>query len=182
MMIVALIGLKKSGKTTSAEALIKEFKSRGYRVGGVKLMTRSKFTVDTEGKDTWRHARAGADVVLSLSEGEMAYIEKRDSSASLEDALKHLPSDIDVLICEGLTEYRKGIIRIVVARDISLLSDTFEVRGIRKGVVALTGIMANKVREHPDHPVFNCTIPEEASALADLIIRESETPEGIIDH
>lgn len=179
MIIVALIGLKKSGKTTSAEALIREFKSRGYRVGGVKFMTLSKFTVDTEGKDTWRHKEAGADVVVSLSQDELAYIEKRER-ASLEDALKHIPSNIDVLICEGLTEYRDGIVRIVVAREIGLLSDTFEIRGIKEGVIALAGIMTNDVSEHPDHPVFNCTVPGEASALVDLIIEESETPHGRI--
>ncbi|MCK5038041.1 MAG: molybdopterin-guanine dinucleotide biosynthesis protein MobB, partial [Thermoplasmata archaeon] len=50
MIIVSLIGLKKCGKTTTAEALIKEFKSRGMKVGGVKWMVHSNFTIDTEGK------------------------------------------------------------------------------------------------------------------------------------
>ncbi|MGA1793048.1 MAG: molybdopterin-guanine dinucleotide biosynthesis protein B [Thermoplasmatota archaeon] len=178
MIIVALIGLKKSGKTTTAEALIREFKARGYKVGGVKFMILSKFTVDTEGKDTWRHKEAGADVVVSLSRDELAYIERLDGHASLDDALEHIPRDIDVLICEGLTEERDGILRIIVAREIDLLPDTLEIRGIRDGVIALTGIMANKVKEHPIYPVFNCTVEEEASALVDLIIEESETPVG----
>ncbi|MGA1819904.1 MAG: molybdopterin-guanine dinucleotide biosynthesis protein B [Thermoplasmatota archaeon] len=178
MIIVALIGLKKSGKTTTAEALIREFKARGYRVGGIKFMTLSKFTVDTEGKDTWRHKEAGADVVVSLSSDEIAYIERMDRHATLDDALERLPRDIDVLICEGLTEDRKGILRVIVAREIGLLQDTLEVRGIRSGVIALTGIMANDVKEHTIYPVFNCTVKEEASALVDLILEESETPES----
>jgi len=178
MIIVALIGLKKSGKTTTAEALIREFKARGYKVGGVKFMTLSKFTLDTEGKDTWRHKEAGADVVVSLSRGELAYIERLEDHASLDDALKHLPRDIEVLICEGLTEERKGLIRVVAARDVGSLKDTFDVRGITGGVIALTGIIANEVKEHPLYPVFNCTVAEEASALVDLILEESETPGG----
>jgi len=178
MIIVAVIGLKKSGKTTTAEALIREFKARGYKVGGVKVMTLSKFTVDTEGKDTWRHKEAGADVVISLSGGELAYIERLERHASLDDALKHLPPDIEVLICEGLTEERKGIIRVVAARDLGSLGDTFDVRRITGGVIAITGIMANAVKEHALYPVFNCTVAEEASALVDLILEESETPDG----
>ncbi|MGA1872358.1 MAG: molybdopterin-guanine dinucleotide biosynthesis protein B [Thermoplasmatota archaeon] len=175
MIIVALIGLKKSGKTTTAQALIREFHSRGYRVGGVKVMPLSGFTIDTEGKDTRRHMEAGADVVISLSSDEMAYIEKRERPAKIQDALKLIPGDIDVLVCEGLNDDVEGAVRIVVAREKELLADTLETRGIRKGVIALTGIMSNETGTHPEYPVFNCTVPEEASALVDLIMEESET-------
>jgi molybdopterin-guanine dinucleotide biosynthesis protein B len=178
MIIISLIGLKKSGKTTTAEALIREFKSRGYKVGGVKFMNLSKFTVDTEGKDTWRHKEAGADFVVSLSEDEMAFIERREEHASLDNALEHIPKDTDILVCEGLTEDRPGIIRIVIAKDSGLLNDTFEVRGIKEGVIALSGILANKISQHPNYPVFNCNLPEETSQLADLILRESEKRSG----
>ena len=64
MIIVSLIGLKKCGKTTTSEALISEFKSRGMKVGGVKWMVQASFTIDTEGKDTWRHQQAGADFTV----------------------------------------------------------------------------------------------------------------------
>ena len=178
MIIVALIGLKKSGKTTTAEALIREFKSRNYKVGGLKFMTLSKFTVDTEGKDTWRHKQAGADFVVSLSEDEMAYIERRAGHASLDDALQHVPEDTDILVCEGLTEERPDVIRIVIAREPGLLDDTFRVRGIKEGIVALSGIMANDHTEHPDYPVFNCNLPGEVFQLADLILQESEKRSG----
>ena len=83
MIIVSLIGLKKTGKTTCIEALIKEFKSRGMKVGTVKSMVHSKFTIDTEGKDTWRHQEAGADFVVSLSKDEIAYIEKRPARSQI---------------------------------------------------------------------------------------------------
>jgi molybdopterin-guanine dinucleotide biosynthesis protein B len=178
MIIVSLIGLKKSGKTTTAEALIKEFKSRGYKVGGLKFMILSKFTVDTEGKDTWRHKEAGADFVISLSEDELAYIERREVHASLDDAVSHVPKDTDILICEGLTEDRPGIIKVVIAKETRMLKDTFEVRGIKDGVIALSGIMANEEHHHPDYPVFNCNLQEEASQLADLILQESERRNG----
>jgi hypothetical protein len=113
-----------------------------------------------------------------MSEDEIAYIEKREVHASLDDVIRHIPEDTEILICEGLTEDRKDIIRIVVAKDPALLDDTFEVRGIKDGVIALTGIMSNVQKEHEAYPVFNCTRPEEASRLADLILRESEKRNG----
>lgn len=178
MIIVSLIGLKKSGKTTTAEALIGEFKSRGYKVGGIKFMVHSKFTVDTKGKDTWRHKEAGADFVVSMSEDELAYIERREGHPSMDEVMGYIPEDTDILICEGLTEDRPGIIRIVIAREPGLLQDTFEVRGISDGVIALSGIIANENHQHPNYPVFNCNLPEETSRLADLILQESEKTSG----
>ncbi len=175
MIIVSLIGLKKCGKTTTAEALIREFKSRGYKVGGIKSMTLSRFTLDTEGKDTYRHMQAGADLVISLSADELAFIQKRDKPPSFQEALDKVPDDIDILICEGVTDDDPRIIRIALAREAGLLKDTFEVRGIKDGVIALSGIMANETGEHQDYPVFNCTRKEEVSALADLIVRTQAT-------
>jgi molybdopterin-guanine dinucleotide biosynthesis protein B len=172
MIIVSLIGLKKSGKTTTAEALISEFKRRGMKVAAVKSMTLSRFTVDTEGKDTWRHRKAGADIVVSLSADEIAFIEGRREPPTLKDALGMLPGDVDILICEGITDDGPGILRIALAKEPSLLKDTFEVRGIKDDVIAISGIMANGVREHPDYPVYNCLNKGEVSALADLILEE----------
>ena len=170
MIIVELIGLKKSGKTTTAEALIREFTSRGLKVGAVKSMRLSKFTVDTEGKDTWRHKEAGADFVISLSDGELAYIEKRKDHAGLDDALRYVPKDTDILICEGVAKDDPRVIRIVVAKEASLLDDTFEVRGIKGGVIALTGIMANIAGHHEKYPIYNCTDEKDVKELADLIL------------
>jgi len=175
-MIVALIGLKKCGKTTTAEALISEFKRRGLKVGAVKFMPNSTFTIDTPGKDTYRHREAGADFVLSLSKGEMAYIQRMEGRAGLKDALRFVPQDTDILIGEGLNEDYPGIQRVVLARSPELLEETFEVRGIRKDtkIIALSGIMANTVRTHLDYPVFNATEPEGVSRLADLILRKAD--------
>ncbi len=173
MMIVELIGLKKSGKTTTAEALIREFVARGFKVGAVKSMRVSKFTVDTKGKDTWRHKEAGADLVISLSEDELAYIERRGSPPNLDDALSYVPDDTDILICEGVADDRENVVRIVVSREFELLQDTFEIRGIRDGVIAITGIAANSARSHDEYPVFNCTVADEVKQLADLILERA---------
>jgi molybdopterin-guanine dinucleotide biosynthesis protein MobB len=173
MIIVSLVGLKKCGKTTVAEALVREFKSRGYKVGGVKVMHHASMTIDTEAKDTWRQKEAGADLVVSLSKNELGYIERSEKPATLGDALRIIPQDMDILICEGLTEPSPEIIRIVLAERPELLPKTFEVRGHSENVIALSGIMANETKEHPDYPVFNCTNMEDTRKLADLILAKA---------
>lgn len=148
MIIVALIGLKKCGKTTTAEALIREFKHRGYRVGGVKYMPHATFTIDVKGKDTWRQKEAGADFVISLSREEVAYVEplgreggernrseEESQRSALMNVLRLVPGDTDILICEGLTEDDPRILRVVLARSPELLRETFEVRGVRDSLV-----------------------------------------------
>ncbi len=172
MIIVSLIGLKKCGKTTTAEALISEFKSRGMKVGGVKWMVHSNFTIDTEGKDTWRQKRAGADFVISMSKDEMAFVQNRPERPSLDDVLALVPDHTDILICEGLMDSRPNVIKVVIAKALETLNETFEVRGIEDGVIALSGIISNETLEHPELPVFNCTLPRGAEGLADLIIEE----------
>ena len=175
MIIVSLIGLKKCGKTTTAEALIKEFKSRGLKVGGVKWMVHhSNFTIDTEGKDSWRHKRAGADFVISMSKDEMAFVQNSPERPSMDDVLTLAPDDADILICEGLTDDAPDVIKVVVAKAMETLNETFKVRGVKDGVIALSGIMANEMIEHPELPIFNCTSPGGAEGLADLILTTYE--------
>jgi len=173
MIIVSLIGLKKSGKTTCVEALVKEFKNRGMKVGTVKSMVSSRFTIDTEGKDTWRHQEAGADFVVSLSKDEIAYIEKRPGRSRLDEFVRFIPEDTDILICEGLEDADNRIIRILVAKSTDFLAETFEVRGEQENVIALTGIVANDIDDHEEYPVFNCTMAEDTKSLADLILNYS---------
>lgn len=173
MIIVSLIGLKKSGKTTCVEALVREFKSRGKKVGTVKSMVHSGFTIDKEGKDTCRHQQAGADFVVSLSKNELAYIEKRETRSRLDEFLRFIPGDTDILICEGLEDADGRIIRILVAKSSQFLAETFRVRGAQENVIALTGIIAHDKPQDVEYPVFDCTESAEVKALADLIIEHS---------
>ena len=172
MIIVSLIGLKKSGKTTTAEALISEFKSRGMKVGGVKWMVQSNFTIDTEGKDTWRQKRAGADFVLSMSKDELAFIQNRPERPSFDNILALVPDDTDILVCEGVESDISGMIRVIIAKSSELLTETFEVRNSGDGVIALSGIISNELNSYPDYPVFNCTEPDGVKGLADLILEK----------
>ena len=96
--LIAVVGKSKSGKTTLIEKLIPEIKQRGYRVGSVKHAHHG-FSIDQEGKDSYRHRAAGADVVVVASPEEIAMV-KRTENDSL-DNLEQFFDDVDLVLVEG---------------------------------------------------------------------------------
>lgn len=65
--ILSIIGKSNTGKTTLVEKLIAALKRRGYRIATIKHHFHSDRSLDTPGKDTWRHAQAGAERVVLVS-------------------------------------------------------------------------------------------------------------------
>ena len=109
--IISVVGKTNSGKTTFIEKLIKELKRRGYRVATVKHDVHN-FEIDHEGKDTWRHAQAGADTVVISSKGKLAMIKKLDGQHSLDELSRWLLKDVDIIITEGYKRQDKPKIEI----------------------------------------------------------------------
>jgi molybdopterin-guanine dinucleotide biosynthesis protein MobB len=110
--VVSIVGKSDSGKTTLMERLIRALSRRGYRVGSVKHHVHD-FDIDVPGKDSWRHARAGAAVTLVSSPSKLGMIRRMDHEASLDELLA-LASDVDILLTEGYR--RAGDVRIEVSR------------------------------------------------------------------
>jgi molybdopterin-guanine dinucleotide biosynthesis protein B len=92
------VGKSESGKTTLIERLIPELKRRGYRIGIVKHAHHG-FDMDREGKDSYRHRKAGADTVMIASPGQIAMI-KDVPGESLDNLMSYF-DDVDLLITEG---------------------------------------------------------------------------------
>jgi molybdopterin-guanine dinucleotide biosynthesis protein MobB len=104
MPTIAVVGHKKSGKTAAIEVLIKGLTRKGYKIATAKHIPKSNFTIDTEAKDTWRHAKAGANITLSVAPNELAIIKKTDTTDyKLSDILKHCQEEVDITILEGFT-------------------------------------------------------------------------------
>lgn len=110
--VVSIVGKSDSGKTTLMERLIRALTERGHRVGSVKHHVHD-FDIDVPGKDSWRHARAGAAVTLVSSPSKLGMIRRMDHEASLEELLA-LAHDVDILLTEGYR--RAGEVRIEVSR------------------------------------------------------------------
>ena len=103
ILVIGLAGYSGSGKTTFLEKLIAELKSRGYRVGVVKH-THHPVEFDQPGKDTWRHARAGAEVVALAAPGRVSLFRKFETDPGPEEVVS-MVKGVDVIFVEG---YKKG--------------------------------------------------------------------------
>lgn len=129
-VIVAVVGSSNSGKTTALEALIKGLSKRGYTVASAKHIPNPKFTIDTEGKDTWRYAEAGASSVLSVAPKELTVIKKVDTTEySLEQIVAEIPDEVDIVILEGfkgLVEQDTTIPKIVATKTDEEISEALE--------------------------------------------------------
>ncbi len=110
--VISFVGRSNCGKTTYLVKLIAEMKRRGYKVATVKHDVHG-FDMDTPGKDTWRHAQAGADVVCISSPQKIALIEKVGQELPLTEVVRRI-SGVDIIFTEGYK--REGKTRIEVFR------------------------------------------------------------------
>lgn len=101
--VVSVVGKSGVGKTTALERVIAELKRRGYRVGSVKHDSHG-FEVDKPGKDSWRHAQAGSDVVVISGPRKMAMIRNLSLEMPLNEIVP-LMGEVDLVITEG---YKRG--------------------------------------------------------------------------
>lgn len=112
--VVSIVGKGDSGKTTFLEKLIRELSSRGVRVATVKHHVHD-YDIDTPGKDSWRHARAGAFATMVSSPEKFAMIQEVATEMPLESiAAVAFNTGADILLTEG---YKiEGRNRIEVSR------------------------------------------------------------------
>jgi molybdopterin-guanine dinucleotide biosynthesis protein B len=129
-VIVAVVGSSNSGKTTAVEALIRGLSKRGYTVASAKHIPDPKFTIDTEGKDTWRHIKAGARAVLSVAPNELTTIKKVDTTNySLEQIVAETPDEVDIIILEGfkgLVGQNASVPKLVTAKTVNEITAALE--------------------------------------------------------
>ncbi len=118
--VINIIACKSNvGKTTLIEGLIKELRFRGHSVATIKHDAHD-FEIDKEGKDTWRHRKAGAEAVLISSKSKMAMIKELKKEISLEELIE-MVYDYDFVIVEGYkkSDYKKiEVFRNDVSKEI----------------------------------------------------------------
>lgn len=129
--VFSFIAWSGTGKTTYLEGLIAALKARGARVAVVKHDAH-RFQMDREGKDSWRFAQAGADVVAVVDGEKCAVLDYRPRT--LAEILSQL-REVDLVLVEGWHEdaqnpilvYRAGAgqpPKLDPARCFALVSDT----------------------------------------------------------
>jgi len=102
--IVSFVGKSGSGKTTLIVKVVAELRRRGYSVGVLKHDAHG-FEIDHEGKDSWRHKKAGAGTVALSSSEKFAVIKDVAKEWPPERIIHSYLNDLDVVITEG---YKKS--------------------------------------------------------------------------
>jgi len=138
--IIAVVGSRKSGKTTTAETMVRELTKKGYRVATVKHIHEPNFTIDAKGKDTCRLAQAGAHITVGVATKELATIRKVDTTKySLSNITQHCRDNTDIIILEGfraLVAQDPTVPKIVTAKTKDEIKEATQVF---KPILALTG-------------------------------------------
>ena len=138
--VIGVAGFKNAGKTTLVEKLVTELTGRGHRISTVKHAHHS-FDIDHEGRDSFRHRKAGATEVAVVSRQRWAVIhELRDEEEPPLAAILAKLAPCDLVIVEGYK--RDGHDKIEV-RNLDL--DHPPLAGDDPTVVAIaaTGVIAN---------------------------------------
>jgi len=102
MKVIGFAGYSGAGKTALVEALVMLMRQHGLRVSVIKH-AHHDFDVDREGKDSWRHRKAGAYEVLLASDRRMALMREYEQPAqpSVHDMLAQLDPSVDWVLVEG---------------------------------------------------------------------------------
>lgn len=123
-MILGIYGYPDAGKANFVERLIGSLVKKGYSVSSVKH-TPHKKSLDSEGKETWRHWKAGSDPVVFASRIETAII--KHSETSSDEVAKRILRDYnpDVLVFQGFRggSFQKVAIGKVTRRKGTVLTD-----------------------------------------------------------
>lgn len=160
--VIGVAGFKNAGKTTLVEKLVTELTRRGWRISTVKHAHHS-FDIDHEGRDSFRHRKAGASEVAVVSGQRWAIIhELRGEGEPTLDGILAKLAPCDLVIVEG---YKRDAHDKIEVRNIAL--DHPKLAGDDPTVVA---VAANGSVKDASVPVYD---RDDVAALASFI--ESHT-------
>lgn len=109
--VVSIIGTSNSGKTTLLLKIIKELKRRNYKVATVKHH-HEELELDRPGKDTFRHAEAGADQVALISPKKAGIFFQFDEEMTINEMITKI-TGVDIIITEGYKYGDKPKIEVI---------------------------------------------------------------------
>ena len=98
--VFGFYGDSDSGKTTLLVRLVSELTNEGHQVATIK-QTKKGISMDTKNKDTWRHHKAGADLVVFSSLCETDFLLNKPTSTS--EIIRRISEfgDFDLVLIEG---------------------------------------------------------------------------------
>lgn len=160
--ILAVSGVKNSGKTTLITKLLPELKKRGLQVAVIKHDGHD-FEADVPGTDSWKYAQAGADGTCVFSAKKYMVV-KYAPAPSVEELVGAFP-EVDVILLEGFkySEYPK----IEVIRKGNSSESVCDPKNLLGIVTDLTKADLDVNGETLDIPLFGS---EETERLTDYFL------------
>jgi cyclic pyranopterin monophosphate synthase len=156
VMINIVAAQSETGKTTLLEKLLPELKKSGLRVAALKGHLHH-YDLDLPGKDSWRFARAGAEISGMTTADSYILIASSEEISGI-DAATGMLRDLDLILIEGNKKSKNPkieVVRSAANREPLLPENTIAVATDRDDL-------------SPGVPVFSL---EDSSGLADFIIK-----------
>ena len=109
--VFGFYGESNTGKTSLIEEIINKLTKEGFKVATVKI-TNKKISLDSNGKDTWRHGKAGSKLVILSSPIETDFLFK--NKQNINEILQNINKfgKYDLVIVEGANDKTTPKIRI----------------------------------------------------------------------
>jgi len=175
-MILCIYGKSKSGKTTLLEKLIRRLIEDGLSVATVKHIQRESFTIDTEDKDTWRHSKAGAGLVVASGDQETSFIVKKPMNAEDLTEIIEKNFDFDVILVEG---FKSSTLPKVAVGDIEECENTvFRYDGNEDEIIDYLKSRIEFERVYNSLPLLDCEdCGTDCASFTDRILAGEATAE-----
>ncbi|WP_025028760.1 molybdopterin-guanine dinucleotide biosynthesis protein B [Caldalkalibacillus mannanilyticus] len=130
-VILQCVGFSNSGKTTLLVKIITHLKMRHHLSIATIKHDHHGFSLDQEGKDTWKHREAGADASLIQSPSGIGLTMKIDQEGPLSELLIQVQTmaTFDLILIEGFK--KESYPKIVLLRsvdDFTLILEAKEVK------------------------------------------------------
>lgn len=114
--MVSIVGRAKTGKTTLVVRLISLLKERGIRTAVIKHHPHD-FDIDKEGKDTYRHKKAGALLTIIASPRKIAMVRDVEEEMTVWEIADRYVDSVDLIITEGYKRENLPKIEVYSARE-----------------------------------------------------------------
>jgi molybdopterin-guanine dinucleotide biosynthesis protein B len=97
MKIISVVGTKDTGKTTLVVKIVRELVNRRFKVGTVKHVHGN---LDLEGRDTWKHKEAGAELIIGSADETFLTLNERLELYEIINMIECVKK-LDFLVVEG---------------------------------------------------------------------------------
>jgi molybdopterin-guanine dinucleotide biosynthesis protein B len=175
VLVIAAVGISGSGKTVTLEYLISRLSAEGYKIGSIKHVHHKGFTMDKEGTNTWRYAKAGSKVIVAISPEEIDIIKKTEMALKdLDQIIALLEAEkLDIVFIEGfhsLIAKRQDVPKIISAKDEADLQRTLV--GTVPPIMAAAGLVAQNTDKACWGEIPFIKVPQEGARLVELVKNE----------